>query len=234
MPVSNVRELHVYISPASLTAEFSCTFLYRHDEWLDLRQVRCASTLLILILILILTLTSASGRGLHCTALASVQRYECLVNKCERALSSANVLAAQESYTECRDLVGELIKYPPLPPPSASATSASGTPSSPSARNYSNAPQAIAAELAWPHLAPAAIHLSEPTHAQRVLMTRLRAQFPQLDDSINIRIYDNVEQSGDPVELVERLKEHTYGHREFEMPEELGNELCALRTGMSS
>ena len=143
-----------------------------------------------------------------------MQRYECLVNKCERALGSANVLAAQESYTECRDLVGELVKYPPPPADSsASATSASGAPSSPSARIYSNAgaPQATAAELAWPHLAPAAVHVSEPTHALRVLMTRLRAQFPQLDDSINIRIYDNVEQSGDPVELVERLKEHTYG-----------------------
>lgn len=229
MPVSNVRELHVYISAASLTAEFSGTFLYRHDEWLDLRQVRCASPPHLS------TRSSASSSSYsciplhlwprHCTALAFVQRYECLVNKCERALSSANVLAAQESYTECRDLVGELVKYPPLPPP-ASATSASDT--------YSNAPQASAAELAWPHLAPAAVHQSEPTHALRVLMTRLRAQFPQLDDSINIRIYDNVEQSGDPVELVERLKEHTYAHRTFAMPEVLGNELCALRAGTSS
>lgn len=40
MPVSNLRELHVYISPASLTADFSGTFLYRHDEWLDFRHVR--------------------------------------------------------------------------------------------------------------------------------------------------------------------------------------------------
>lgn len=35
-----MRELHVYISPASLTADFSGTFLYRHDEWLDFRHVR--------------------------------------------------------------------------------------------------------------------------------------------------------------------------------------------------
>lgn len=173
----------------------------------------------------------------------NVQRYECLQTKCERALSSSNVLSAQESFTECRDLIGELLKYasPPSAAVSGTGTSnsalaacASGAPASPSARTYSNAPPQTAgasahksvaaatsssssssgppADVPWPHLAPATVHLCEPTHALRTLMARLRAQFQCLDDSINIRIYDNVEQSGDPVELVEKLKDHTYAH----------------------
>ncbi len=50
-------------------------------------------------------------------------------------------------------------------------------------------------------------------------MAKLRTQFQHLDDAVNIRIYDNAEQqSVDPSEVVEKLKERTYVHCKWLMP----------------